>query len=220
MKREFTTNHTNITNKTGISDEKFVVFVCLAVKFLELRNMRYKEFFIMNEFGGRNVISSKIIALILIVTVMVTTCALAPSSDAEPGTKIPPISPGDPPSGAIPTYFYMNGNEPSIPDMGRTGFMVAGVKAAEHLLVVSDDTKVTAADHPVVYFYGIEDITSVEIHFAVNTDFPSKFVIHQQGMPDTVGNFSAYNTDTETFSVVITCGDNFEIYTDLVLRQR
>jgi hypothetical protein len=27
MKREFTTNHTNITNKAGISDKKFVFFV-------------------------------------------------------------------------------------------------------------------------------------------------------------------------------------------------
>jgi hypothetical protein len=32
-------NHINITNKTGISDEKFMVFVWLAVQFLESRNM-------------------------------------------------------------------------------------------------------------------------------------------------------------------------------------
>jgi hypothetical protein len=39
MKREFTENRINITNNTGISDKKFVVFVCFVVKFLELRNM-------------------------------------------------------------------------------------------------------------------------------------------------------------------------------------
>jgi hypothetical protein len=36
-KREFTTNHTNLTNKAGISDKKFVFFVWLVVKFLEPR---------------------------------------------------------------------------------------------------------------------------------------------------------------------------------------
>jgi hypothetical protein len=43
IKREFTTNHTDITNKTGFFDKKFVVFVWLVVKFLELRNMSYKS---------------------------------------------------------------------------------------------------------------------------------------------------------------------------------
>jgi hypothetical protein len=37
MEREFTTNHTNITNKAGISDKKFVFFVWLVVKTLGLR---------------------------------------------------------------------------------------------------------------------------------------------------------------------------------------
>jgi hypothetical protein len=41
MKREFTTNHTNITNKTGFSDKKFVFFVRLVITFFGLRNMSY-----------------------------------------------------------------------------------------------------------------------------------------------------------------------------------
>jgi hypothetical protein len=42
IQREFTTNHTNITNitnKAGISDKKFVFFVWLVVKFPGLCNM-------------------------------------------------------------------------------------------------------------------------------------------------------------------------------------
>jgi hypothetical protein len=44
LKREFTTTdrrsaHTNITNKAGISDKKFVFFVWLRVLFLKSRNM-------------------------------------------------------------------------------------------------------------------------------------------------------------------------------------
>jgi hypothetical protein len=43
MKREFTANHANITNKTGVSDKKFVFFVWLVVKFSGSRKMIYKE---------------------------------------------------------------------------------------------------------------------------------------------------------------------------------
>jgi hypothetical protein len=102
-------------------------------------------------------------------------------------------------------------------DTGRTGFMAAYMEAAENLVVVSDDRETD--DHPIVYFYGIENISRVEVHFERESDFPSGFVIYQEGLPPVEGDLSPYNEDTETFSLELTCGVDFEIYHDLVLNK-
>jgi hypothetical protein len=162
-------------------------------------------------FNGLSAVPSKAVALMLILTAMLASCSQEPP---EPPVIIFPTLPNF----AVPAYFYMNGKTPSVYDAGRTGFMVASMSNTRNLLVVSDDAGVTAADHPVVYFYGIEGMTSVEIHFAANADFPSRLVIHQQGMSDTVGTFSAYNTIAETFSITINYESGPETY-DLALNK-
>jgi hypothetical protein len=116
---------------------------------------------------------------------------------------------------AIPAFFYLNGKTPTLHDTGRTGFMVANLKAAENLLVVSEDQ----ADDPVVYFYGIEGVSRVEIHFAPDANFPSGFVIHQEGLPSTMGVLSSYSEEFETFSIDLSCGQVFERYDSLVLNK-
>jgi hypothetical protein len=100
---------------------------------------------------------------------------------------------------AIPAFFYLNGRTPTMRDTGRTGFIVANLKAAENLIVVSEDRD--PDDDPVVYFYGIEGVSRVEIHFAPKVKFPYGFVIHQEGLPSTEGTLSPYNDATETFSL-------------------
>jgi hypothetical protein len=80
--------------------------------------------------------------------------------------------------------------------------MVAHLKEAENLAVVSEDRETD--DHPVVYFYGIDGISSTEIHFVRGSDFPSGFVIRQEGLPPTVGTLTPYNKTAETFSLELT----------------
>ena len=99
--------------------------------------------------------------------------------------------------------------------------MTANVEGAEGLLIVSDDpdwnsTQDNSSDGPIVYFYGIEGISSAELQFNRGEDFPERFVIHQDGV-DTTATFSNYNEETATFSVTMDDGVNNETYNDLVL---
>ncbi|MDR1444533.1 MAG: hypothetical protein LBI94_06605, partial [Treponema sp.] len=130
-----------------------------------------------------------------------------------PEPVIPPSPPGpfEPVKTAIPAFFYLDGETPTMKDRGRTGFMVANMAEAGDLAIVSEDL----GDHPIVYFYGIEDVSRVEIHFDQSAGFPSCFVIRQGEGPDVVGTLSPYDGETETFS--LTVNEGFETYDGLVL---
>jgi hypothetical protein len=167
------------------------------------------------------------IALSLIVIVTVTGCPMITAVPArEPrivviisGPTIDPSNPviPDPVELAVPVFFYMDGRTPTMRDTGRTGFMAAYMEAAGNLVVVSDDRETD--DHPVVYFYGIEDISRVEVRFDRESDFPSGFAIYQEGLPPTEGGLSEYNEKTETFSLELRCGADVETYPGLVLNK-
>jgi hypothetical protein len=174
-----------------------------------------------------NGVLGKALALSLIVIVTVTSCPMVtqvPSNSVLGSQEIIWNAPGipdtplpDPVEVAVPAFFYLDGKTPTMQDTGRTGFMVAYMEAAENLVVVSDDRE--REDHPVVYFYGIEGISRVEIHFAPNANFPSRFVIRQEGLPSTTGDLSPYNEATETFSLTLSGDPAVEPYDNLVLNK-
>jgi hypothetical protein len=132
-----------------------------------------------------------------------------------------PISPEpvipNPVEVVVPAFFYFDGNKPTMLDTGRTGFMAAYMEAAKNLVVVSDDRETD--DHPVVYFYGIEDIACVEVHFDREADFPRGFAIYREGLPPVTGGLSEYDEETETFSLELRCVADFEMYPGLVLNK-
>jgi hypothetical protein len=179
----------------------------------------YLEEVLMN--NKIDAVLSKATALLLAFTVTLTSCPVVStggdSDSASSPPRPPPVTPVAPPVEQDPTlfaFFYLDGKEPSVIDTGRTGFMTVNVKGAEELLIVSDDKE--SAD-PIVYFYGIEGISSVELRFARGEDFPERFVIHPEDGPDTTAEFSAYDENTATFSVTISDDVNTVTYDDLVL---
>ncbi|MDR0638111.1 MAG: DUF1566 domain-containing protein [Spirochaetaceae bacterium] len=163
----------------------------------------------------------------LALTVMVTSCPMVDTVETvgggtganQPKTPDGAIPEGTGPVGKpadpiIPAFFYLNGRKPTPTDTGRTGFMVANLAAAANLLVMSED--LPEAD-PVVYFYGIEGISSAEIQFERGEDFPRSFVIREEGGTETTAVFSGYDSKTSTFSAEVSDGSITETYDDLVL---
>jgi hypothetical protein len=170
-----------------------------------------------------NRIPGKPIALSLIVIFTLTSCPMVtqtplnstPVVITPKPVTLPPVPDLKVVEAAIPAFFYLNNKTPTMRDRGRTGFMVANMAEAKDLVVVSED----GGAYPIVYFYGIEDISSVAIHFdRPGDDFPSGFVICQEeGVPLVTGNVSAYDEETETFSLDLDGG--FETYDGLVLNK-
>ena len=166
---------------------------------------------------------SRATALLLAFTVTLTSCPVV-STGGEGGTDpVQPVNPVNPPivkePPAIPpvfAFFYLDGKELSITDTGRTGFMAANVAGAESLLIVSEDLE---PDAPIVYFYGIEGISSAKIQFTRGEDFPGSFVVSEESGTETTATFTGYNKDTASFSVTISdnANTNTETYNDLVL---
>jgi hypothetical protein len=160
-------------------------------------------------------------ALLLAFTVTLTSCpvvsAVGEPSPAQPWNPVIPLWPitfGPPYDPPMFAFFYLDGKEPSVNDTGRTGFMAVNVPMAKRLLIVSEDVETADTDvepaDPIVYFYGIEGISSAAFEFArgEEKDFPERFVIHPEDGTVTTAEFSAYDEETSTFSVTISEGEN------------
>jgi hypothetical protein len=176
------------------------------------------------------------VALSLIVIVTSAGCPLPPSPpDGFPlqgpvvitPDPIDPIVPFVPtPVLAVPVFFYLDGRytptptpTPTMKDTGRMGFMAAYMEAeaAKNLVFVSADRETDG--HPVVYFYGIEGVSRVEVHFDRESDFPSRFAVFKEDMQPALGGLSAYDTDTGTFSLELRRGADSEVYPILALNK-
>jgi hypothetical protein len=134
------------------------------------------------------------------------TASLPPESSPEPKARYPvPVALEEGKSPITPARFYLDENyEPAEADTGKTAFAFKGKGELEAFLAAAEET----GDDTVARFLDGSNGMAAAMYFTGEEPFPARFtVVSEEDSTAVHGVFSPYDDETETFALVLHCGE-------------
>ncbi|MCL2556949.1 MAG: hypothetical protein FWE09_00560 [Treponema sp.] len=155
----------------------------------------------------------RIVAPILLVIFTITSCSNGLTHG--PGPINPPLP--DSPEGL--RFFYLDsGNRPTTVDTGRIAMFIEDNEDVEGVLVVAWVPGNHLDNGVVVQVINTNDDSMITMAYGRDEAFPTTVAISAEGQ-EISGDFSAYDRETETYSVTFSLDGDVETFEDLVLNK-